>query len=198
MSLVVAYSGKGRAVMGGDRRSISFFGETGALEEELYGGKIRTNEDLQKRSEELGSKIAINDGREKVWKRGDLLAGEVTEISLDRQRRRRVYAVPGGYLLVEIDGRKAEITKRGRSTLIILGNRFIRDLAFQRLGSGGKPPDEASFKALFEEAGRATASVSPDFTILTTEGKKPDPQAALLRALREDCEEGGWELCGLL
>lgn len=198
MSLVVAYSGKGRAVIGGDRRSISFFGETEALEEELYGGKIRTEEDLRKRSEELGSKIAINDGREKVWKRGDLLAGEVTEISLDRQRRRRVYAVPGGYLLVEIDGRKAVTTKRGTSTLIILGNRFTRDLAFQRLGSGRKPPDEASFKALFEEAGRATASVSPDFTILTTDRKKADPQAALLRALREDCEEEGWELCGLL
>ena len=197
MSLVVAYSGKGRAVMGGDRRSISFFGEAGALEEELYGGKIRTDEDLQKRAEELGSKIAINDGREKVWKRGDLLAGEVTEISLDRQRRRRDYAVPGGYILVEIDGKRAEITKRGTSTLIILGNRFTRDLAFKRLGSG-KPPDESSMRSLFEEAGRATASVSPDFTILTSDGKKTDPQAALLRALEEDCHEGVWELCGLL
>ena len=194
---MVAYSGKDRAVMGGDRRSISFFGEAGALEEELYGGKIRTDEDLRKRAEELGSKIAINDGHEKVWKRGDLLAGEVTELSFDRQRRRRIYAVPGGYILVEIDGQKAEITKRGKSTLVILGNRFTRDLAFKRLGSG-KPPDEESFKALFEEAGRATASASPDFTILTTDGKKLDPKAALLRALKEDCREGGWELCGLL
>ena len=195
---MVAYSGKDRAVMGGDRRSISFFGEAGALEEELYGGKIRTDEDLRKRAEELGSKIAINDGHEKVWKRGDLLAGEVTELSIEKQRRRRIYAVPGGYILVDIDGQKAEITKRGTSALVILGNRFTRDLAFQRLGSGRKPSDEASFKALFEEVGRTTASVSPDFTILTTDCKKPDPEAALLRALREDCREGGWELCGLL
>ncbi|MCR3884337.1 DUF2121 domain-containing protein [Methanotrichaceae archaeon M04Ac] len=197
MSLVVAYSGKDRAVMGGDRRSISFFGEAGVLEEELYGGKIRTDEDLRKRAEELGSVVEIADGHEKVWKRGDLLAGEVTELSIEKQRRRRIYAVPGGYILVDIDGQKAEITKRGTSALVILGNRFTRDLAFQRLGSG-KPPDEASFKALFEEVGRATASVSPDFTILTTDGKKPDPKAALLRALKEDCREGGWELCGLL
>jgi hypothetical protein len=197
MSLVVAYSGKKRAMIAGDKRRIAFFGEAGALEEELYGGRIRTGEDLHRRAEELGSVVEIADGHEKVWKRGDLLAGEVTEISIERQRRRRVYAVPGGYILVEIDGKRAEISKRGTSTLIILGNRFTRDLAYKRLGSG-KPPDESSMRSLFEEAGRATASVSPDFTILTSDGEKPDPQAALLRALKEDCQEGGWDLCGLL
>lgn len=197
MSLVVAYSGKKRAMIAGDKRRIAFFGRSGELEEELYGGRIRTGEDLHRRAEELGSVVEIADGREKVWKRGDLLAGEVTEISIERQRHRRVYAVPGGYILVEIDGKRAEITKRGTSTLVILGNRFTRDLAYKRLRSG-KPPDESSMRSLFEEAGRATASVSPEFTILTTEGKKPDPDAALLRALEEDCQEGGWELCGLL
>ena len=195
LSLVVGFAGKKRAILAGDKRRIAFFGRAERLEEELYGGEIRSSEDLERRAVEFGSKIPITDGREKVWKRGGVQVGEVTELSAERQRRRRVYLVPGGYLLVEVDGQKAEISKRGASTLIILGNRFTRDFAFKRLGSG-MPPDEASLRSLFEEVGRLTASVSPDYTILISDSVHPDPEAVLLRALKEDCEEGGWELSG--
>jgi hypothetical protein len=188
LSLVVAFAGKDRAMIGGDRRSIAFFGGSEALEEEL-----------KKRAEDLGSTIQIADGREKVWKRkdGEVLVGEVTELSIERQRRRRVYLVAGGYVLVEISKKRAEISKRGRSTLVILGNRFTREFAYQRLGAAGKPPDLSSMKSLFEEARRATASVSPDYTILTSERVPSNPEAVLVRALREDSEEMGWELAGL-
>ncbi len=197
MSLVVAFAGKKRAMMGGDQRSIAFFGKAEALEEELYSGKIRTDEELLKRAEELGSRIMISDGREKVWKRDEVLVGEVTELSVEIQRRRRIYIVPGGYLLVEISGSRAEVLKRGKSTLIILGNKFTRDLAYRRLGAAGKAPEISSMKSLFEETRRATASVSPDFTILSSDGIHSNPEAVLLRALREDCEERGWESSSL-
>jgi len=198
LSLVVAFAGKKRAMIGGDKRSIAFFGRADGLEEELYSGKIRTDEELRSRAEELGSNIQISDGREKVWKRrGEILVGEVTELSVQSQRRRRVYLVPGGYLLVEIAGKKAEVSKKGKSTLIILGNRFTRELAYQRLGAPGKPPELSSMRSLFDEARKATASVSPDYTLLSSDELNPNPEAVLLRALREDCEEGGWELSGL-
>lgn len=119
-------------------------------------------------------------------------------LSVESQRRRRIYLVPGGYLLVEIAGKKAEVSKRGKSTLIILGNRFTREFAYQRLGASGKPPELSSMRSLFEEAMEATASVSPDYTLLTSDEVNPNPEAVLLRALREDCEEGGWELTGLV
>ena len=200
MSLVVAFAGKKRAILGGDKRSIAFFGRADGLEEELYSGRIRTDEELRRRAEELGSNIRISDGREKVWKWGDggVLVGEVTELSVESQRRRRIYLVPGGYLLVEIAGKKAEVSKRGKSTLVILGNRFTREFAYQRLGATGKPPELSSMRSLFEEAMEATASVSPDYTLLTSDEVNPNPEAVLLRALREDCEEGGWELTGLV
>ena len=199
MSLVVAFAGKKRAMIGGDQRSIAFFGGAEALEEELYSGKIRTDEELIRRAEELGSVIQIADGREKVWKRrdGEVLVGEVTELSVESQRRRRVYLVPGGYILVEISGKRAEVSKRGKSTLVILGNRFTREFAYQRLGAVGKAPDLSSLKSLFEEARRATASVSPDFTLLSSDKIHSNPEAVLLQALREDCKERGWELFGL-
>lgn len=197
MSLVVAFAGKKMAMIGGDRRSIAFFGKAEALEEELYSGKIRTDDQLLKRAEELGSRIQISDGREKVWKKGEVLVGEVTEISVESQRRRRIYLVPECYLLVEISGNKAEVSKRGKSTLVILGNKFTRDLAYRRLGATGKAPDLSSMNSLFEEARRATATVSPDYTILHSEKVHQNPEAALIRALREDCEERGWESSGL-
>lgn len=199
MSLVVAFAGKNRSMIGGDQRSIAFFGGADRLEEELYSGKIRTDEELLKRAEELGSVIQISDGREKVWKRDDgtVLVGEVTELSVESQRRRRVYLVAGGYILVEISGNRAEVSKRGKSTLIILGNKFTREFAYQRLGAAGKPPEISSMKSLFEEARRATASVSPDYAVLSSEKFHPNPEAVLLEALREDCEERGWELFGL-
>lgn len=199
MSLVVGFAGKKRALMGGDQRSIAFFGKAEALEEELYSGKIRTDEELLKRAEELGSVIHIADGREKVWKRGDgeVLVGEVTELSVESQRRRRIYLVAGEYILVEISGNRAEISKMGKSTLVILGNKFTRDLAYRRLAATGKAPEILSMTSLFEEARRATASVSPDFTILSSEKVHSNPEAVLLGALREDCEERGWEISGL-
>ena len=199
MSLVVAFAGKKRAMIGGDKRSIAFFGGAEALEEELYSGKIRTDEELLKRAEVLGSVIQIADGREKVWRRddGEVLVGEVTELSVESQRRRRVYLVPGGYIIVEISGKRVEVSKKGRSTLIILGNKFTRDLANRRLGAAGKAPDLSSMKSLFKEARKATASVSPDFTILSSDKIHSNPEAVLLGALRDDCEERGWELFGL-
>jgi len=199
LSLVVAFAGKKRAMIGGDRRSIAFFGGAERLEEELYSGKIGTDEELLKRAKDLGSRITISDGREKVWKRNDsdVLVGEVTELSVESQRRRRIYLVAGGYLLVEISGNKAEISKKGKSTLVILGNKFTREFAYQRLGSAGKPPELSSMKALFEEARRATASVSPDYTVISSKRIHSNPEAVILQALREDCEERGWELVGL-
>lgn len=198
MSLVVAFAGKTRAVMGGDRRSISFFGAAPKLEEELYGGKIRTDADLARRAKELGARMAVSDRREKVWRTGDVLVGEVTELSAENQRRRRVYATPGGYMLVDVTGNEAVVTRKGASTLIILGNRFTQKLAYDMLGTG-KVPDVSSVKAVFQEASEKTASVSREHSILSVEGAgaKPDPYALLAQAMLRDSEERGWIVSGL-
>jgi len=179
-------------------RSISFFGAAPKLEEELYGGKIRTDADLARRAKELGVQMAVSDGREKVWRTGDVLVGEVTEISAENQRRRRVYATPGGYLLADVTGNEAVVTKKGASTLIILGNRFTQKLAHDMLGCG-KVPDASSVKAVFQEASSKTASVSREHSVLSVEGAgaKSDPYALLVQAMLRDCEERGWTASGL-
>ena len=178
MSLVMAFSGRKRAIVGGDRRSITFFGEAEALEEELYGGRIRTDEELVRRAEELGTRILVSDARDKVWKRGPVLVGEVTEVSLGSDRRRRIYVTPGGYLLV------------------VLGNKITKRLANERLGKL-RSFDNAVFGSAFREIRNETASISPDHTVIGVGEVRPDPRSALRQALRQDCEESGWKVSGL-
>jgi hypothetical protein len=95
MSLVIALAASREAVIGADRRAIAFFGPCPELEEELYSGKIESDTELAARAKELGVSLQLSDGREKVWKRRDLLVGEVTEISAKHSRRRRIYLAPG-------------------------------------------------------------------------------------------------------
>ena len=52
MSLIIALSKSNKAVIGGDKRSITFLGSCALLEQELYSGNIQTDQDLLKR---LGS-----------------------------------------------------------------------------------------------------------------------------------------------
>jgi hypothetical protein len=195
MSLVVAYVDSRSAAIGGDRRSITFAGSSARLEEELYSGSIVTDEDLLRRASELGTVVLVSDGRDKVWKDGDLLVGEVTELSIESQRRRRVYATPGGYLLVDIDGKDVAIRNRGKSALIVLGNRFTRSLAAERLR--GARASRRLIGEILALASLRTASVSPDYRTFHTETRSPDPEGLLSGALRRDCKDNGWKVCGL-
>ena len=102
MSLVIALAASREAVIGADRRAIAFLGPCPELEEELYSGQIENDQELADRARELGATLQISDGREKVWRRGDLLVGEVTEISAKLSRRRRIYLAPGASLQVDI------------------------------------------------------------------------------------------------
>jgi len=195
MSLVIALAASREAVIGADRRAIVFLGCSRVLEEELYSGQIEDDEKLADRARELGVTLHISDGREKVWKRGDLLVGEVTEISLALCRRRRIYLVPGASLQVDITSDEARVRAWGGVGCIVFGNRFTQNLAYQEVGRAGGRVNEALIKSILVKAGERTASVSRECTVLRSIVKQSDPKAALLKALEEDCKEGGWRLC---
>jgi len=196
VSLVMAFSGRESAIVGGDRRSITFFGEAEALEEELYNGRIRTDEELVRRAEELGTRILVSDSRDKVWKRGPVLVGEVTEVSPGSDRRRRIYVTPGRYLLVDISEDRAVVKMEGGTSLVILGNKITKRLANERLGKLSSF-DHAIFGSAFKEIRKETASISPDHTVIDIGEAHPNPRSALCQALRQDCEESGWTVSSL-
>lgn len=227
MSLVIALAASREAVIGADRRAIAFLGSCPRLEEELYSGQIKDDQQLLVRAGELGAALQITSSKEKVWRRGDLLVGEVTEISAVLSRRRRIYLTPGASLQVDItSGGLAELelmelaelpdSEAGRAAekdspdktygearirawdgvgCTVFGNRFTQKLAYDEVGRAGGRVNEPLIKSILAKAGESTASVSRESTILRSDIKQPDPRAALLRALEEDCKESGWRLC---
>ncbi|MHB8118063.1 MAG: MJ0548 connectase family domain-containing protein [Methanothrix sp.] len=212
MSLVITLAASREAVIGADRRAIAFLGSCPKLEEELYSGQIENDQKLADRARELGAILQISDGREKVWRRGDLLVGEVTEISAKLSRRRRIYLVPGASLQVDITsgedagakgadaegaGGEARIRAWDGVGCIVFGNRITQKLAYEEVGRAGGRVNEALIKSILEKAGERTASVSREHIVLRSNVKKADPKASLLKALEEDCKESGWRLCAL-
>ena len=205
MSLVIALAASREAVIGADRRAIAFLGPSPELEEELYSGRIENDQELADRARELGASLQVSDGREKVWRRGDLLVGEVTEISAKLSRRRRIYLVPGASLQVDIISGEETVTKgAGGEARIrawdgvgctVFGNRFTQKLAYEEVGRAGGRVSEALIKSILEKAGKETASVSRESTVLRSDSRQSDPKAALLVALEEDCKESSWRLC---
>ena len=212
MSLVIALAASREAVIGADRRAIAFVGPCPKLEEELYSGQIKNDEELADRARELGATLQISDGREKVWRQGDLLVGEVTEISARLSRRRRIYLTPGASLQVDVicredagaangageksaGGGEAKIRAWDGVGCIVFGNRINQKLAYEEVGRAGGRVNEALIRSILVKAGESTASVSRKNTVLRSDARQADPKAALLKALEEDCKESGWRLC---
>jgi len=135
--------------------------------------------------------------------------GEVTELSPQLQRRRRIYIAPGASLQVEIkSGLEAELeleSKGGEARIkawggvgcTVFGNRFTQKLAAEEIARAGSRVDLSLIQRIFQKAGEKTASVSREHTILKSNVVRADARADLLAALQADCEECSWRLCGL-
>ncbi|ACV24612.1 DUF2121 family protein [Methanocaldococcus fervens] len=142
MSLIICYYGKNGAVIGGDKRQIFFRGneeKRKILEEKLYNGEIKSEEELYKLADELNIKIIIEDNREKVRKISDsVVVGEVRSLGIEAKRR-RVYATKGKCAIVDIlnDTVTNEVIKEGFG-IVVLGNRFLKKKAEEELKSSAK------------------------------------------------------------
>jgi hypothetical protein len=196
MSLIIALSKSKKAVIGGDKRSITFLGSNALLEQELYSGKLETERDLLNRARELGASLQVADGREKVWRKGDILVGDVTEITPSADRRRRIYLVPGAYVMADIAGQEAKVIGQGKVACMIIGNRISQLLAGQEIKDRQGRVDEQAVDDILAKVSGRTPSVSQKHSILTTDIMHPDPSAAVLNALFDDCQKSGWRLCG--
>ncbi|AEF97011.1 DUF2121 family protein [Methanotorris igneus] len=141
MSLIIGYYGRNGAVLGGDKRNIMFRGDIEKrkkLEEMLYNGEIKDDEELLKKAEEFGIKLHIEDNRKKVRKIGDdVLVGEVKSIGIDSERR-RVYLTKGKCIIVDVfnDEIRNKWTKTG-SGVVVFGNRYVKKIAEEEFRKAG-------------------------------------------------------------
>jgi hypothetical protein len=187
----MAFIGEAGAVMAGDMREITFLGDRASverLEEELYAGRIVTDEDLRRRAGELGVGLRIRDDKVKVTESGGILTGEVTSLEGGVLRRRRVYASAGSYAILDIEGPSAALRGRGGAgNFVVLGNERTKEIARRCIrerwrGGSLREATEIILRSL-EHASRRTASVSRQFTILRTLEKAD---------LAKEMERAGW------
>ena len=132
MSLIIAYVGKKGCVMASDKRKIGYFGDKEnlkKLEDELYSGKITTDEDFLKRAKELGISIKITDDASKLKIIGNTIRGEVSTKGTFETRRRRIYGTTSGYQIIELLGSDTQSRKAGKNGVIIFGNDYAKRMA---------------------------------------------------------------------
>jgi len=191
MSLVVCFSGKKGAIIAGDTREILFGGDDdaiAALEKELYSGTIATDEELKERAKILGVTIVIRDNREKIFRIGEIIIGEVGERESGRVRKRRVYATAGTYAIAETENsRIISVEKREGAGFVVLGNDITKRIAHQCIRDywkAGTFEDAARVVVTsMETAAHVTPTVSKKYRLLQSRGR--GDLAALLEKEKE-------------
>jgi len=151
LSLVIALALSKEALIAADHRVIIFHGECSQLEEELYSGKIRNDDELKNRAKDLGASLCVSDSKEKVYKRGPILMGEVREISKDQEKRRRIYLGPGAYVMADFNGPEARVIDKGSKACLVIGNRFAQLLAKEKVLKTKSKLHEQVLRSIFED-----------------------------------------------
>jgi len=185
VSLILAYIGSRGCVIIGDKRRIGYFGDKNKrekLEEELYSGNMKTEEDLVKRAEQLGISIKIIDDAKKVRSIGDVVIGEVRIKTPLETKRRRIYGTTNGYNIVELLGSNIEKVQKGDSSIVVFGNKITKKIAKDIIKKQWKSPislkDIAEiFKRVMAEVSKKTPSISTEYDIFIKHKQMDKKQA---------------------
>lgn len=199
MSLIMSYMGSNGCVIAGDKRRIGFFGDKDKrekLEEYLYSGAIKTDEELAKVAKEQGITLKISDDAEKVRSIDDVVVGEVRFKTPFETKRKRVYGTTNGYLIAELSGSEIKKVQNGASSIIVFGNKITKQMANETIKSNWKSQASLEnvssvFKKVMDEVSHKTPSVSKEYDIITRHSglDKKEAQKHLRDVLVKDVKE---------
>lgn len=165
MSVIIAYIGKKGCVMASDKRRIAYFGdkeEREKLEQDLYTGKIRNDEELYNEATKRQITLKISDDVNKIKKIENALMGEVSTKTTMEIRRKRIYGTSNGYQIVELLGSETQNKERGGSGIIIFGNKIAKSMANSLIKERWKPSLSLKYIGdIFEEVIKEIASKTP-------------------------------------
>ena len=185
MSLIIAYVGKKGCVMASDKRKIGYFGDKEnlrILENELYGGKLATDDEFLARAEELSISIKITDDATKLKKVGNTIRGEVSTKGTFETRRRRIYGTTNGYQMLKLLGSETEKRNAGKSGLIIFGNDFAKRMAETLIQRKWKASLSLRymgeiFQSIVEEVASKTPTVGKKVDVMMQQPKYNESEA---------------------
>ena len=174
MSLIITYVGSKGCVMAGDKRRIGFFGDEAnreKLEEQLYSGEIKTDEELLKRASELDITLKITDDAQKVREIDDVAVGEVRFKTPFKTKRKRIYGTTGAYNIVELLGSDIKTIKGGESSIVVFGNKMTKEIANKTIKDNWKNKTSLQdiaklFSKVMDDVARQTPSVSQEHDVL--------------------------------
>jgi hypothetical protein len=174
MSLIITYIGSKGCVIAGDKRRIGFFGPEAnreKLEEELYSGKIQTQEELLKKAMNLEITLKISDDADKIREIGDVVVGEVRSKTTVETKRKRIYATTAAYNMVELVGSEIKTIKSGGSSIVVFGNKYTQELAEKSIKKYWKSKITLIeigkiFEYVMKEVSIKTPSVSPAHDVI--------------------------------
>lgn len=165
MSIIIAYIGRKGCVMASDKRRIAYFGDKDnreKLEEELYSGNIRNDEELYKEAAKLGIDLKISDDAKKIKSIGNAVMGEVSSKTTREVRRRRIYGTTNGYQIIELIGSELKNKETGSSGIIIFGNKIAKQMANSLIKQRWKSSISLKYTGdIFEEIIKEIAEKTP-------------------------------------
>ncbi|MGN0094055.1 MAG: DUF2121 domain-containing protein [Methanobrevibacter sp.] len=165
MSIIIAYIGKKGCVMASDKRRIAYFGDKDnreKLEEELYSGNIRNDDELYKEAAKLGIDLKISDDANKIKSIGNAVMGEVSSKTTREVRRRRIYGTTNGYQIIELIGSELKNKETGSSGIIIFGNKIAKQMANSLIKQRWKSSISLKYTGdIFEEIIKEIAEKTP-------------------------------------
>lgn len=179
MSLIIAYIGKKGCVMASDKRRIGYFGnkeQLNVLEDELYSGKIKTDEEFKIKAEEYGISIKITEDATKITTVGNCVRGEVTTKKVFETYRKRIYGTTMGYQIVELSGSETVSREAGEKAIIVFGNKFAKQEAEKLINKKWKPSLSLKymgdiFEEILTEISRKTPTIGNTFDVLIKQPK---------------------------
>ncbi|MBQ2962901.1 DUF2121 domain-containing protein [Methanobrevibacter sp.] len=174
MSLIIAYVGKKGCVMAADKRRIAYFGlkeQRELLEQEIYSGEIKNDEELYARAEELDVNLKVTDNACKVKSIEHVAIGEVSSRGTMETKRKRVYGTSNGFKIIELSGSHILNSKRGDSSIIVFGNKIAKSLANEMIRERWKPSFSLKymgdiFGQILKEISEVTPSVGKEYDIV--------------------------------
>ncbi|MGZ7116579.1 MAG: MJ0548 connectase family domain-containing protein [Methanobacterium sp.] len=173
MSLIISYVGRNGCVMVGDKRRIGFLGDKEKrekLEEYLYAGAIKTDDELLKVAKEQGISLNILNDASKVREIQDVIVGEVLHKTPFETKRKRIYATTNGYIIIELVGSNIDKYEMGDSSIIVFGNKFTKAKANEMIKKYWIKKTSLEnvskvFKKVMAEISSITPSISKEYDL---------------------------------
>ena len=174
MSLIIAYVGKKGCVMASDKRKIAYFGDKNKreeLEEEIYSGLIKSDDELYKRASELDIAIKISEDSKKLRDIEDVIVGEVSSKGTFETKRKRIYGTTNSYQIVELIGSDITNYDGGNKAIILFGNKITKSIANDLLDKRWKSNVSLKymgdiFEGILKDISNRTPSIGKKYDVM--------------------------------